>query len=744
MHPSRICLRAAINTVKRQNRAIQRVCRYTTSDAVEKDAELKKVFDSQPFWANFRSSPKLATSSTGLFDNPLLDSVEGIFQFTDSSLQRAMSLARQIIDASSPEELRSTIRNLDRLSDVLCKVIDMVAFVRMAHPDRSFLEAAQRSHEIMYEYMNVLNTSVELYDKLNYVLHDPGISAALSDVEKVVGRILLEDFKLSGVTLAPEQREKFVQLSNSVSILGQQFATESRPVKDSISFSSKQVFGLDPQLAHHLGNGLGRVRIPTSGPLSSIALRTIADENIRRELWAAQRSASKNQEKILKQFLRDRASLAKMMGRQSFAEYELKEKMAKNPHNVMQFLTDLCDRTYPLAKKELGTLADLKAADPNAVTKELQAWDRDYYSAKALQARRTRGIYAPDTLSSYFSLGNVMQGLSRLFSRIYGIRFVPAETKNGEVWHHDVRRLNVVSDTDGLIGVMYCDLFERDGKSPNPAHYTVQCSMEICPDDPSYESDKTLLDIGGKRYQPPIIVLMCDFNYSDDGLCLLSFSEVETLFHEMGHAIHSMVGRTSLHNVSGTRCATDFVELPSMLMEHFASAPEVLSLYARHHATGEPLPYSLLKSHLDNQATFSHFETYNQIKLSLLDQIYHSEVANADDFSPYRLYHELESTRGLFPDYMKSQWHTYFGHLAGYGATYYCYLFDRAIADKIWKKVFEENPISREAGEKFRTEVLAWGGSRDPWKCVAGVLEEPELEAGGEAAVLGVGRGMTL
>jgi intermediate peptidase len=225
---------------------------------------------------------------------------------------------------------------------------------------------------------------------------------------------------------------------------------------------------------------------------------------------------------------------------------------------------------------------------------------------------------------------------------------------------------------------------------------------------------------------------------------LLTFSEVETLFHEMGHAIHSMLGRTKLHNVSGTRCMTDFVELPSVLMENFASSPEVLALYARHHETQEPLPYSLLNAYLYNRSLFKYSDLSHQIKLSLLDQYMHDSRALQNAFDPHQIYYELESKFGLFEPHIDSQWHTYFGHLFGYGATYYCYLFDRAIADRIWCKLFSDNPLNRDAGEKFREEVLAWGGSRDPWQCVAGVLDEPDLNSGDEHAILQIGQSLKL
>lgn len=342
-----------------------------------------------------------------------------------------------------------------------------------------------------------------------------------------------------------------------------------------------------------------------------------------------------------------------------------------------------------------------------------------------------------------------MQGLSRLFSRLYGVRFVPRETSPGETWNDDVRRLDVIDETDGHIAVVYCDLFEREGKNPNPAHFTVRCSRKI--EDEEYleealegnREDDGMASVrrsDGSLYQLPTIALICDFSRGNpDQPTLLNFREVQTLFHEMGHAVHSMLGRTALHNVAGTRCATDWAELPSVLMEHFAKAPEVLGLFARHWETDEPLPMKLVTERMQQESLMEATETRAQILLSLLDQRYHSELPLSRDFSSTSVYQDIETKYGLLPPVQGTSWQGFFGHLFGYGATYYAYLFDRAIAAKVWKDVFEQDPLRRDAGERYKEEVLRWGGGRSGWKCLAGVLGKEELEEGGEKAMVEVG-----
>jgi intermediate peptidase len=191
----------------------------------------------------------------------------------------------------------------------------------------------------------------------------------------------------------------------------------------------------------------------------------------------------------------------------------------------------------------------------------------------------------------------------------------------------------------------------------------------------------------------------------------------------------AMIGRTEYHNVSGTRCATDFVELPSILMEHFVSSPSVLSLFAKHYQTGATIPLPLIQSHLSIQQSLSSLETHGQILMAILDQKYHSisptsATSIESDFST-QMYNELQSEIGVIPPVEGTAWQTQFGHLYGYGSTYYSYLFDRAISGKIWNELFVNDPLERAGGDVFKEGVLKWGGGKDPWQLIGSVLKDP-------------------
>ncbi|CAG8830231.1 30513_t:CDS:2, partial [Gigaspora margarita] len=728
-----------------------------------KDEILRLIFDDTNVWNEFthrsRTFSKLEVDTppstrkfTGLFRNPELTSPQGFQKEAEKAVRRVKLLINRITNANTDEELRKVVKNLDRLSDILCSVIDTAEFVRTVHPDQKFSQEANRVYEYLCSFMNSLNTNRELYQVLKRVISTPSISSQFSSEERQVAHIFLRDFEKSGIHLPSSDRDKFVQLSDKIIALGRKF-THSQILKSTniIEVDSSCLDGLHTGLPTKNGD---IARLSTKPWEAQMVLKLIKDGNIRKKMFIASNSATKEQIDLLENLLRTRGELAKLLGMDSYSHIFLIDKMIKNPDHVQKFLRTLADHHRPKALTDLYLLKEAKQQEIKC--KELpivNAWDRDYYTEK-IKASSTQPV-AP--ISPYFSVGSVIQGLSRLFSKLYGISFEPSEILPGETWHDDVRKLNVIDEQEGKIGTIYCDLFNRHGKYLNAAHYTVRCSRRVDDDDsardipPDMDISETEelatpdqgVRLHGRngRYQLPIIVLTCDFaRPKENGRpSLLSLVEAETLFHEMGHAMHSMIGRTDFHNVSGTRCPTDFVELPSILMEHFVYSPTVLSLFAKHYYTRKPIPLDLIRSHLKARSQFSAMETQYQILMALLDQIYHSTLAMSPDFDTTAILANLQDTVGLFPSVPGTAWQIQFVHLFGYGAGYYSYLFCRILAGKLWKQVFEKDPLSREAGQRFREEVLKWGGSRDPWLCVGKALQDEKITVGDSVSVSLVG-----
>ena len=738
------------------------------------DDVLRRIFDSPPFWREFSQRKLDFPKRSGLVQNQYLTTPDGFREYANVTLQKCQELVSKVLAASTLEEYRSMARDLDRLSDLLCRVIDLADFIRMIHPDPRVQAAATQAYAVMFEYMNVLNTTTGLHEQLGKAVANHEVMSHWSQGEKMVAHILIKDFSNSAIHMPPNERQRFVDLSNDISELGSIFVNGAEPAESRVTVNASSLRGLDPIVIQRMRRWNQTASVPTTGIIPRLALRTVHDENARREIYFATKRSSRTQVERLEELLSMRAELAKLTGYPSYGHMALSDKMAKSPEAVSNFLVSLFESNLGSVREELGKLQSMKGQQS-----PLQPWDHDYYVQQRIfeysRARKSRALSA---VPEFFSLGTVMQGLSRLFDRLYGVRLVPQQTAPGETWNPNVRRLDVVDESERHIAVIYCDLFTRPDKNPHPAHFTLRCSREIsteelaeCSQSSSHNyhphpNDGMATAVDPKTQtlrQLPVIALLCDFSDPLEGAAgrpaLLTTFSVRTLFHEMGHAVHSVLGQLPFQSISGTRCATDFAELPSVLMESFATAPEVLSLYARHWRTDEPLSESMMQcmEQDSNVHNYTHGAMDNeaQILMALVDQVYHS-LSTADASSSIdstRIYHDVSSRYCSLPDPPDAQpptsWQGFFGHLYGYGAMYYSYIFDRTISNKIWMDVFKAGKASvdREAGERYKNEVLRWGGGRSGWDCVAGVLgndnpsnSDGRLAEGGEAAMREVGR----
>ncbi|KAI0785474.1 mitochondrial intermediate peptidase [Irpex lacteus] len=693
---------------------------------------------------------------TGLFGHGFLTTPSAFVQLADSTLLRAEVLTQRIVRArESREELARVVKHLDRLSDLLCGVIDLAELVRNAHPDPVWVQTAEHVYEKMCEFMNVLNTHVELYYVLKEVLSDPEIMNSIGPEAQETARIFWRDFEKSGINLPPDQRSQFVSLSSEILTLGRQFLNETAAARPPAVIKPSELQGLKDKTMGARLRLQARFRdlVVYPGSLQAqMIMHSAPLEEPRRKVYMAANSSTPEQIELLENLLRARGKLARLVGKESFAHMTLTDKMAGSPENVVHFLEALLEHTKPYARNALRTLSMRKQEHLNTPPfPTIQAWDRDYYCPPEPPA--------PPVSLPPLTLGTVFMGLSRLFRNLYGITLRLTDAAPGEVWHSDVRKLEVVDERSGVIGWIYADLFARHGKPGGAAHYTVRCSRRTDDDD----EHRDLLGIQNQNgevaqamalsnefeaahrsrirgvegvFQLPVVVLLCEFTRPtlSQGPTILAWHEVLTLFHEMGHAMHSMIGRTEYQNVSGTRCATDFVELPSILMEHFLNSPTVLSLFD---ISGKQ---PVRKSGHHHEDPCKSIDTHTQILLASLDQIYHSPAALSSDFDSTAALAKLYDTRGLIPYVPGTSWQTQFGHLFGYGATYYSYLFDRAIASRVWRKLFAHDPLNRETGEKYKNEILRYGGGRDPWKMVSKLLDAPEMEGGDAKAMAEVGR----
>ncbi|MBW0474077.1 hypothetical protein O181_013792 [Austropuccinia psidii MF-1] len=744
------------------------------------DQAIRKAFDKP--WIDAGSSFS-SPASVGMFGYSQLQESEDLMRIAQRTVRKCGLIVNRICRSFSPHRSpgpHDPVRNdtklaflkcvgmFDRLSDGLCRVIDLAELIRNLHPDPKWIDAANRCHGLLCRYMNTLNTHRDLYNALDSVLNqlptahqDPDLFAA-----RAVALQFLRDFHRHGIHLPSSSLKRLVELSDRMLLLGRAFFAGSTEAQHPTHVTKPEARMMGLMFTQSLDfDSRGIAYIDPSEWEAHILLRQHPEESVRRRVWMAQNKSTDEQVSVLEALLKTRNEFARLTGKSNWGQVALEDKMARSPENVMTFLSRLATETRPLALKELSQIQEIKQTHSKDTSSQISPWDRDYY-ANLLNFRSQTP--SSSNLAPYFSVGTCLQGLSRLFSLIYGISFRVESHHAKEVWHESVIKIGVIDEKEGRIGTIYCDLFDRENKSRGAAHYTVLCSRRTDVDDDSSDfqflpsqaepliddiypslSDCELLQVPitkrkGREgtYQRPIVVFSCSFdppNPASGQPGLLAWSDVETLFHEMGHAMHSMIGQTDYHNVSGTRCPTDLVELPSILMEHFASCTSVLGLFARHYADDRPLDRKAFRDYLAHQTNFKGLETNAQIVMAALDQHYHSDIASLDEFDSTVEYHKIQDRFGLLASVPEASWQTKFGHLHGYGAGYYSYLFDRVIAGKVWQEIFESKALSRESGEKYKEEVLAWGGGRESWEGIGKLLKDPIVEMGGLAAIDRVG-----
>ncbi|KAG5462300.1 MAG: hypothetical protein BJ554DRAFT_5394, partial [Olpidium bornovanus] len=484
-------------------------------DTSSLNAEIRRVFDEPAYWKRHYVTAKTGVP-TGLFGYPEFSSPEGLV-----GLLGSMSAEEQVAHSAT------VLKILDQLSDTLCQVLDAAELVRTVHPDERVVDAAVEAMHDLTTYMNQLNTHTGLYERYamsgmlvwgrtetrtllgpnshtrfalqatKRIVDDRKAAEKLTKAEQGVAKIFLADFEKSGIHLSASQRRRFVDLSQRILILGQSFQIGAHPDSTHIVVSpATKLGGLPGQFRSSVvtRSGLfGRsdsAKVPLS--IGGAVLKHVEDVEVRRDVYKSLHTSSKQQLDTLEELLSTRMELAKLLGKQSYAHLFLTDKMVRTPGAVMwRIHGELNEREG----EELEALADLdvirrsKQRDlGTASLPALHGWDRDYYTrlAVAEQSERTGGGVSAGYLSEYFSIGTVFEGLSQLFSRLYGIAFVPEPVRLGEVWHEEVRKFLVVDvGEDGNHSAarpratLYCDLFHRPGKNCGPSHYTVRCSRRV-------------------------------------------------------------------------------------------------------------------------------------------------------------------------------------------------------------------------------------------------------------------------
>ncbi|CAN1842688.1 Mitochondrial intermediate peptidase, mitochondrial [Linum perenne] len=653
-----------------------------------------------------RVSPRSDEAAAGLYGFHHLKTAAGFSRFVDDAIERSTELVDYISTMPSSAEI---IKAMDEISDAVCSVVDSAELCRNTHPDREFVEEASNAAMKLNEYLHYLNTNHTLYAAVKRAERD---GHSLSTEAHRAARHLRTDFEKGGIHLPPDKLDRLNQLNIDIFKLSREFSENisSDPGHVEI-FPASRV----PRQIHHLLTPIHRLKSRTSsgslGPWNSVRekgyritteQRTLAsvmqwtsDEEVRKMAFIKGNSVPHANLGVLEKLIAARHELSQIMDCRSYADFVVKQNLASSPEVVTSFLRDMGTMVRPKADEEFDRIKKFKQEKSGESSADLYPWDEAYYTG---MMKSSMHDLDSSIVSSYFPLPHCIEGLKMLVKSLFGATFHEVPMAEGESWHPDVLKMVLHHPDEGDLGTLYLDLYQRKGKYPGCANFSIKGGRRI----------------SETEYQLPVVALVCNFSGSHDSSTVrLNHWELETLFHEFGHAIHSLLSRTDYQHFAGTRVVLDFAETPSNLFEYYAWDYRVLKTFAKHYATGEVIPEKLVESLLAARDMFAATELQRQVFYSLVDQtLFGEQTTPISDTSSIVADLKREFTSWEHVD--GTHWEARFSHLLNYGAGYYSYLYARCIAATIWKKLCKEDPLSLATGTAIRTKLLQHGGAKEP------------------------------
>ncbi|XP_017425273.1 mitochondrial intermediate peptidase, mitochondrial isoform X5 [Vigna angularis] len=600
------------------------------------------------------------SAPTGLYGLPHLKTAKGFQSFVDEAIQRSGELISYICKKQPAGEV---MRAMDEISDTVCSVVDSAELCRHTHPDREFVEEASKASMRINEYLHYLNTNHDLYDAIKKAEQECHM---LSEEAKRGVRNLRADFERGGINLCSGKLDQVNTLNIEISQLCREYNENIvmdpgtvdiypssriprnlhylvKPIHRSVSLITKDLSGSRGILKEK------GFRITTDPQTVSSVLQFSSDDEVRKMVYIRGNSVPQANVDVLKRLISARHELAQIMGCSSYTEFSIKPNMALSPKVVMSFLLEMSKMVKPKTREEHRLLTKFKREKCGQSDGDLRPWDETYYMTMMKSS-----AYKLDAsvVGSYFSLSNCIEGLKVLVQSLFGATFHSIPLAPNESWDPHVLKLSLHHPEEGDLGYLYLDLYSRKGKYPGCAHFAIKGGRRI----------------SQTEYQLPIVALVCNFPGSQNPSAVrLNHWEVETLFHEFGHALHSLLSRTDYQHFSGTRAVLDFAEIPSNLFEYYAWDYRVLRKFARHYSTGEQIPQKLVESMQGARDMFAATELQRQIFYALVDQTLFGEqpLPHGDISSVVA---ELKGEHTNYGHVEGTHWETRFSHLLNYGA----------------------------------------------------------------------------
>ncbi len=649
----------------------------------------------------------LLTASTLPLQAPPFDRIrDSDFQpAIEQGMREHLAEIRSIADNPEAPTFANTIEAMERSGELLTRASRVFFALAQANTNDTLQAVQAELAPKLAGHNDAIHLDAKLYARVK-AIHEAGTTAGLDATQRFLVEQTWKDFVRAGAELGAAEQDRLRELNKEESSLSTEFDNRLLAASNAGALVVDDVARLD---------GLGEAGIAVAADAAKErkldgqwllalqnttqqpALGALTDRATRLALLeASQQRASKGDANdtraIAERLAALRAERAKLLGYADFAAYALEDQMAKTPQAAIKLLTDMVPAATARARSEAGRIQAVIDAQKGGF--RLTAADWDFY---ADQVRKAEYDLDEAAIRPYFELDRVLvDGVFFAASELYGLSF--KERSDLPVYHPDVRVFDVFDADGSQLALFYADFYARPSKSGG-------AWMDVF-----VEQD----GLAGTR---PVVFNVCNYTRPAPGQpALLGFDDVTTMFHEFGHALHGMFSDVKYPSIAGTNVPRDFVEFPSQFNEHWALDPKVFANYAKHHATGEPMPQALVERIVKARGFNQGYGTVEYLAAALLDQAWHTLPADApkqdaDAFEAEALKRFKVDLAEVPPRYRTP----YFSHIwgGGYSAGYYAYLWADVINHDAYQWFVEHGGLTRANGQAFRDKVLSRGGSEE-------------------------------
>lgn len=623
----------------------------------------------------------------------------------EPAFDAAIAGSRAEIDAivNNPKKptFGNTIVALERQGELLNRIAGLFFNLLEADTSDEMQQIAQRVQPKLTELSNDISLNPELFARVKQVYEHPG---RLRKEDRKLLEDTYQSFARSGAALSDADKELYRKYTSELSGLTLRFGQNALAATNAFTLNITDpkvvaelpAFVREGMAAEAKARGEKGWTVTLQHPSYLPFMTYSSNRELKEKLWKASNSRALGGEfdntEIVKKIANTRLKIANLLGYKCYADYVLERRMAENTKTVNDFLAELLAATKSYADADYRTVSDYAAT--LGFKGQLMPWDWSYYTEKYKDEKYALN---DELVKPYLKLENVKKGVFMLANKLYGLNFTPDDKI--EVYHPDVTAYDV-TDADGrFMAVLYLDFFPRESKRSG-AWMT--------------EFRGTKIE-DGKEIRPLVSLVMNFTKPTETAPSLLTFDELETFLHEFGHALHGMLGEGKYESQTGTNVYRDFVELPSQLMENWATEKEFLDLWAVHYETGEPMPAEIVDRIVAAQNYLAAYANVRQLSFGMTDMAWHTltepfegdvEQFEAVSMAPTQVLPVVPGT-AMAPA---------FGHIfsGGYAAGYYGYKWAEVLEADAFSLFKEKGIFNREAASSFRENVLSKGGTEHP------------------------------